>query len=521
MKLMDYVNRIEKEEVYEMYAKLVKKTKAYHNITRKQMAQNIIDVYATFDQEMFDRFINTEEYKILYHALKQPLDMPLLNTAVDTLMDKGICHVYFNKQKQNLEIQIFDEFVPIIKTFVKTEKPSKKMQKESDFYFALVGYVFSQAACPLNVTMKNLASLLDCSELELEHWLLTSKSRPFMITLINDDTMFEDDSYHLVLNNLTEQYTEILDARDQLGDDFPILLLSLKEYIELGKTFLSYWDPNVKKFIKYLDSIKELPLFRRDLLHIFIDLTTFSMKSDGYMEYLVEQFDRHFPNEDSEKFLKIMDKAFMHSVSAMLGANTPIEFMMLMDSKKESKQQHAHLSESDANLFYELYFALLDFVNKKRKVVRKGKLKLYKKTNHNPMEVAAIRDALFEDLGLIDVFVKENPYKFNQEKLDMVAAFRLGKSDIFTLTSFEKEYTVLLGQQHQYAVLGLRTNLDEIYRGSLPRAIKTALLPFKGKIVFDGMFAELPIEMGKGMRDMIAQELKRLPLLTSFNVLYH
>jgi len=71
-----------------------------------------------------------------------------------------------------------------------------------------------------------------------------------------------------------------------------------------------------------------------------------------------------------------------------------------------------------------------------------------------------------------------------------------------------KNYTIFIGEKSQvYGVLGLYDNLDDLSPGRpLPTMVRAVLLPFKGKIVYDGMLEAYNIFIGGGIRTGLNEE---------------
>jgi phage gp36-like protein len=62
------------------------------------------------------------------------------------------------------------------------------------------------------------------------------------------------------------------------------------------------------------------------------------------------------------------------------------------------------LTEEDGRLFYELWFPLLDYVNKKKKV-NKGLKDMAHAKELDPMDVREIADVLWDDVAIIDEYL--------------------------------------------------------------------------------------------------------------------
>lgn len=158
------------------------------------------------------------------------------------------------------------------------------------------------------------------------------------------------------------------------------------------------------------------------------------------------------------------------------------------------------LSEEDVKLYYKLMWSLHFFVNQQVKIHTEIE-------DVEDMEYAdidkkvAIRKALYENIGLIDLFIKKNPDNFSKEKLLIVAGWKNFIDGHFYVERFLKRFTVFIQDETVYAVLGLQQPLSElIHRSRLPFYISTNLLPFKGIIIFDGLFGASNTYFGGGIK---------------------
>ncbi|MCJ7596082.1 MAG: hypothetical protein MUO52_15055 [Desulfobacterales bacterium] len=171
------------------------------------------------------------------------------------------------------------------------------------------------------------------------------------------------------------------------------------------------------------------------------------------------------------------------------------------------------LSNNDAELFYRLMWPLQFFVNRRLKLIPNSstidgyqKLKLEQKLK--------IRDALYENIGLIDQFVKENPEGFNEEGLGIIRRWKKFVAGEFFMERYLAKHAIFIRNQTVYAVLGLVDPFESLVgRQQLPARVKTVLLPFKGKIIYDGLMQVHPILFGGG----ISSELKEIYLTAKQN----
>ncbi|MEO1211534.1 MAG: hypothetical protein AAFX78_18645, partial [Cyanobacteria bacterium J06638_20] len=159
------------------------------------------------------------------------------------------------------------------------------------------------------------------------------------------------------------------------------------------------------------------------------------------------------------------------------------------------------LKQSDADLFFELMWALQFFVKQKKQLLPEIKTLQNYATLQNPDKKKLVRDAIFEQPELIDVFVQENPQKLSTEQLAIVQGWRHYVIDTFVIERVLKRYAVFIdGEDRVYGVLSLYDDLiDMIPKHALPFPVKTILLPFKGKIVYDGLLQGYNVMIGGNM----------------------
>jgi hypothetical protein len=167
------------------------------------------------------------------------------------------------------------------------------------------------------------------------------------------------------------------------------------------------------------------------------------------------------------------------------------------------------LSKQDANLFFDLMWALQYFVNQKLKILS-GVKNLDDYIDCSTEEKNEIRKALYADTKLIDSFVQENPQNFSEKKLSMISNWKNFIEGDFHIERFLKRYTVFIKGTDVYGVLGLYQGFDElIHRTNLPLYVKTALLPFKGKIIYDGLFQAYKFYFGAGIKRELKESYMR------------
>ncbi len=126
-------------------------------------------------------------------------------------------------------------------------------------------------------------------------------------------------------------------------------------------------------------------------------------------------------------------------------------------------------------------------------------------------EKVEVRDALYENIELLDSFVKENPASLSSEELGIVSSWRDFVKGTFYVFRYLKSHTIFLNSESPpkaYGVLGITDAFDEIFDGVAPIMVETTLLPFKGRIIYDGLMQAYPLLFGGGIRRSINESYR-------------
>lgn len=123
-------------------------------------------------------------------------------------------------------------------------------------------------------------------------------------------------------------------------------------------------------------------------------------------------------------------------------------------------------------------------------------------------EKFSVREAVYDHPNSIPNFVKENPYGFSKQELAEVNDFRHFVRGDFMVYKYLKNYTVFLKDGIAYGVLALSDPFEDFFGNNLPTYVKTVLLPFRGKVIYDGMFQGYPVYFGGGVRRSMNEEYR-------------
>jgi len=169
------------------------------------------------------------------------------------------------------------------------------------------------------------------------------------------------------------------------------------------------------------------------------------------------------------------------------------------------------LPPHELELFFRLHRALMFFVNQRLTVIPDKPASPDEFAALSPGVRLKVRDALTANLPLIDSFVSENPAHLSDDELDIVRSWRHLVTGRFYVFRELKKYTVFLSTDKlpvAYGVLALSQPFEELIGPRLPVLTRTVLLPFKNRIVYDGLMSSYNISFGPGIRRNLDEDFK-------------
>ncbi|ETA80156.1 YecA family protein [Youngiibacter fragilis] len=170
----------------------------------------------------------------------------------------------------------------------------------------------------------------------------------------------------------------------------------------------------------------------------------------------------------------------------------------IIDEKKSSQ-----LSADECREFYETWYGLLGFVNERKKVINAVIRPEYPNVVSD-MKIHKVREVLWDNPELIEEYIKKTALP--QDKIEILkqwsTKFRKG---MFFVLEYQPEYAVIIdsdehGKDRLYGIKGISNSVSGALQRKLPVQIETVLLPFKGKIIYDGFMASMQIEYAEGAK---------------------
>ena len=154
---------------------------------------------------------------------------------------------------------------------------------------------------------------------------------------------------------------------------------------------------------------------------------------------------------------------------------------------------------SDADLFYRLWFPLLDFVNSKYHVCPEAG-PIDKELGVDACDAKAIADQLWSHTGVIEEYL--TVAKLPDEYAQIVAGWKQCKAGRYILERHLKKGSAFISAEDGtvYMVKGLFSTWAEML-GEAPVLLDAELIPFRGSIISDGLVMQYRICFGKGARE--------------------
>ena len=180
------------------------------------------------------------------------------------------------------------------------------------------------------------------------------------------------------------------------------------------------------------------------------------------------------------------------------------------------------LRERDIENFFKLHKSLVLYVNNKKHLI-KGISTISDLQDAHFKKIAELRTMAVKDPTLIDSFIKENPFEFTGNELNTIDHWKEGIFDTFFIVRYEKDMAIFYHPKTErcYGVLSLNDQLSDMLGLYTPRVVQTWLIPFKDRIVYDGLIAPYNItvgrSMGKNLRAEHEEAVVKHGVLTSFD----
>lgn len=154
------------------------------------------------------------------------------------------------------------------------------------------------------------------------------------------------------------------------------------------------------------------------------------------------------------------------------------------------------LEKQDAELFYQLWFPLLDFVNQKYQVCP-GMGTIDRSRGVDAAEAKKVANYLWSHTEVLQEYLAQA--KLPEEQAQIVAGWAQCKPGRYIMERHLKKGTVFISEDDRtvYMVKGLFSTWEEMM-GKGPVLLDAVLIPFKDMIISDGLVSVYPFYFGRG-----------------------
>ncbi len=506
MRMHDLIIHFGKGIVFENYSRIVEEFKDYDKITKVKMLDEIYNVYDNPDN-IID-ICTTKELKYLKKVLNNEIPESSKSFLVEDEYEwevRNLRSKFLLDFEKNIPEEVIDKVKEALKKVNWTEK--KEIDELNEL---LVVYCKIQGTALLTTVCEYASAISGIDTQKIWEHMLDNKLFNYyvFITGENIEGLGKDIPIAIYQDYLNIQ-DEIRKQREKQG-----LAGTIQISQKMVKTlFYNDFDINNPKIKKLLDEIKQLPFNYYQALEMIKEYAMLNKKRDSLKETIQNAY--YLKNMDLTELFKTLDAAMDEMPSGVLNGMSPNQIkkietekvnMQINKTKRYVKQENACLSQKDADLFYKIYFALLEFTNKKYKI--NNNIKIYKQEGINPYDITDIIDKYWENKEQITVeFCKNNPFKFTEEELKLASEFKKGKRSMFIICKYELEYTAFMELDRIYMIKGINANIDEIIPyNTLPKAVITSIIPFKDNLIYDGILSEFSINLGINLEKAIENE---------------
>ena len=171
-----------------------------------------------------------------------------------------------------------------------------------------------------------------------------------------------------------------------------------------------------------------------------------------------------------------------------------------------------NLTTAEADLYFDLMWKLHWYTNSEHQIVSSFKSPEIYSSESSIEDKMEVRQYLFNNIeSIVKSFTKKNPFNLVEEKLLIIHSWQKYIQGNFFIERLLKKYAIFIRQDSDevYGVLGLYESLSEVInKRNLPVCVQVILLPFQGKIIYDGLLQPYPLFFGSG----ITGELKQIYL---------
>ena len=164
------------------------------------------------------------------------------------------------------------------------------------------------------------------------------------------------------------------------------------------------------------------------------------------------------------------------------------------------------LTEHDADLFYELFLPLLNYVNRTYRI--SGRLKTIARGKRmDQLELHAVAVFLWDNPNIIDEYLRMHN-NLPDEHTELIRSWKRHVTGRFILERNLKAGSIFISMDNSqvYQVSGIIDSFEEMFSFQpLPIILSATLIPFRDVIITDGLIMTYSVHLGGGIRKMLKE----------------
>jgi len=166
------------------------------------------------------------------------------------------------------------------------------------------------------------------------------------------------------------------------------------------------------------------------------------------------------------------------------------------------------LTDIEYKTFLKIHIDFLFFVGQKSKIID-DTIDIKKFVDTNFSVKLKCRDFFLDHKDLLDDYLTTNFDKLTTEQISILTGFKKAITSDFVIFKCLTNNAIFVDTKDNkfYAVKALGDSFDHFF-DRFPVLVKTTLLPFKDKIVYDGFIRPTGIHFSSGMTSTMKEEYK-------------
>lgn len=485
----EYLRDFSKEEIYDLYdAVVTKNKKLYDNITKNKMIDMIFKEYQ--DYHNIISICTLKELNLLKKIVAKGSlkpdeydDNEETDFVIDNLENKLLITTL------GATLKIMDGLEEVVKTAVENMKVSK-IKRQEKLIIPLLGLLKVMGIEQLSNLVLIIKKVYNVDK-ELD-------------TILSHSLLF---NYYCFITDIDEFkfvaiYRPYMEYIDELVDLYKNKEFGIKMFNDEVLTSIFYYeyDKKDKTVSKLMGKLNYRFMKEAANLIALFDAERSDFKQMTARELSSKEVDTLINKLPSSSYKGLSKEQYAKSILEEQKVQAEMTY------NYEKQDSNACLSKKDTDLFYKTYFAVLEYTNNYYHI---SKLKIYKQNGLNPYDLFPITKKFVANKEfIIKSFIKENLYNFNEEELKIVSDYQKAIHNLFIITKYEKDYTVMISNEKAYMVKGLTSPIDEIIPyNELPYPTVVTLFPFKNMIIYDGILGAYgdSLKMSAVMRQHIIE----------------